>query len=67
MPPAGYSPTSLKNAHIDGLMGESWAMGSLAGALQVLLRSGAIGVRDVLMLNDVPNCDIPSAARVCVR
>ena len=34
---AGYSPRSIRAAGAAGLLGESWASGSLRGALRVLL------------------------------
>lgn len=40
-------------------------MGSLGGAVHVLLESQAVAAEDVLLLNDVPNCDIPSANKTC--
>lgn len=53
----GYSPTSLNNT-ADGLLGESWAMGSLVGAVQDLYTLGITTSATTLLLDDTPNCDL---------
>jgi hypothetical protein len=62
---AGYSPRSMRDAAVAGLMGESWAMGSLRRSVRALLDAKAVATEDVLLLNDVPNCDLPAANRSC--
>eukprot|EP00041_Stephanoeca_diplocostata_P021564 m.503845 g.503845 ORF g.503845 m.503845 type:complete len:415 (+) comp21853_c0_seq18:89-1333(+) len=57
---SGYSPASLKRARVDGLLGESWTMGTLVDAVETLLAFGTVPAREVVLLNDVPNCDLQS-------
>ena len=52
----GYSPTSLNNT-ADGLLGESWAMGSLVGAVNKLYELSVVSNTSLLLLDDTPNCD----------
>ena len=53
----GYSPSSL-NGTADGLLGESWAMGSLVGAVNKLYALGVASNATLLLLDDTPNCDL---------
>jgi hypothetical protein len=59
---AGYSPASIAASRVTGLLGESWAMGSLQHAVETL-RAACPLLRDVLLLNDVPNCDLDQAKK----
>eukprot|EP01052_Picozoa_sp_SAG31_P042772 SAG31_NODE_6899_length_1857_cov_2.766212_1_plen_232_part_00 len=58
----GYSPTSIAASGVTGLLGESWAMGSLQHAVETL-RSANPLLQHVLLLNDVPNCDLDSSKK----
>ena len=60
----GYSPASL-NGTADGLLGESWAMGSLVGAVNKLYALGVATNATTLLLDDTPNCDLYPTAKPC--
>jgi len=60
----GYSPASL-NGTADGLLGESWAMGSLVGAVNKLYALGVYTNTTTLLLDDTPNCDLYPVAKPC--
>jgi hypothetical protein len=47
---------------MDGLLAESWVQGSLSGGLRTLFQYGIFNRTNVLMISDVPNCDIYSNA-----
>jgi hypothetical protein len=53
----GYSPSSIAGA--DAYVGESWVQGSLVPAVRLLWGSGVGNASSTLLLNDVPNCDLP--------
>ncbi len=53
---SGYSATSLMRAQ--GVMAESWTMGTLLKGVSSLLASGGVTQDTLLLLNDVPNCDL---------
>lgn len=59
----GYTPASIKAADVRGLFGESWAQGSLYGGVSTLLASRAVPLDGILLVNDVPNCDIDSSVK----
>ena len=54
----GYSPESL-NGTADGILAESWAMGSLVGGARALFAGGIVSPETLLLLGDTPNCDLP--------
>lgn len=54
----GYSPASLLAAHPDGLLAESWAMGSLVGGVARLYAEGVVTNATLLLIDDTPNCDL---------
>lgn len=61
---AGYGPASLNRAAgVDGIMAESWTMGSLLGGARRLLSDGTAAADTLLLLNDVPNCDLDPAKK----
>jgi len=53
----GYSPRSLNNS-ADGIIAESWVQGSLAGGVRALLAGGVVTASTLLLVDDVPNCDL---------
>ena len=53
----GYSPASL-NGSADGLLAESWFMGSLHGGVTTLYKLGVVKNTSLLLLDDTPNCDV---------
>ena len=53
---SGYSARSLGQAQ--GMMAESWTMGTLAKGVGSLLAAGGATRDTLLLLNDVPNCDL---------
>ena len=61
----GYSPASLRSGGADGLLAESWAMGSLVGAVKTLFALGAASASTLLLVNDVPNCDRYPTSHPC--
>ena len=61
----GYSPRSLREASVQGVMAESWAQGSLRGAVATLLAAKAVPPSELLLLNDVPNCGQANSSRPC--
>jgi len=52
----GYSPASLLGSS-DGLLAESWVMGSLVGGVKKLYALGVVTNQTLLLLDDTPNCD----------
>ena len=60
----GYTPYSIgaSSGASDGLFGESWAQGSLVGGVQRLVDEGRFTKDQILLMNDVPNCDDPAVA-----
>jgi len=52
----GYGPGSLLAA-ADGLLAESWAMGSLQGGVKALYAAGVVSNETLLLIDDTPNCD----------
>lgn len=63
----GYGPESLKHSETTqfGIFAESWTQGSLVGAVKTLLQSASIDVRALLLVNDVPNCDLYPKTHPC--
>eukprot|EP00912_Choanoflagellata_sp_UC4_P002059 UC4_evm1s1315 len=59
----GYSPNSLKVSQMDGLMAESWCQGSLLGGANMLIEDGVVTGESLLLLNDIPNCDIDNTTK----
>lgn len=59
----GYSPASMAN--MTGVLGESWTQGSLVGAVNTLLANTNIPRASVLLIQDVPNCDVYGSAAPC--
>jgi hypothetical protein len=61
----GYSPNSLRAAKVQGLLGESWVMGSLKNAVELLVggTSPAVPRSEVMLLADIPNCDDPAVSK----
>jgi hypothetical protein len=56
----GYGPRSIGS--VSGILGESWAQGSLKGAVSTLLATTNVSRDSVLLLSDVPNCDTYASA-----
>jgi hypothetical protein len=56
---SGYSAVSLARAQ--GVMAESWTMGTLLKGVGALLVAGGATRDSLLLLNDVPNCDLHPA------
>lgn len=61
----GYSPASLRDAGIQGLLGESWVSGSLVGSVSLLIDQESVNASEIMLLCDVPNCDDPGSERKC--
>eukprot|EP00049_Salpingoeca_infusionum_P015818 m.311387 g.311387 ORF g.311387 m.311387 type:complete len:444 (-) comp15953_c0_seq11:329-1660(-) len=53
---SGYTPDSIRQ--LDGLLAESWMQGSLQGGVQMLFDLNVFNASNVLLMNDVPNCDV---------
>jgi hypothetical protein len=60
----GYSPTSL-NGSADGLLTESWVQGSLSGGVKRLYADGVVTNATLLLIDDIPNCDMFPTQRPC--
>lgn len=60
----GYTPASISpgNSASDGLMAESWVQGSLPGGLAYLLGNGYFSSSQIMLINDIPNCDNSAVA-----
>lgn len=52
----GYTPWSINGS--DAIIAESWAQGSLVGAVNLLLDGGVVSRSTLLLLDDTPNCDL---------
>jgi hypothetical protein len=60
----GYSPASLTGV-ADGLLAESWVMGSLQGGVRTLYALGVVTNTTLLLVDDIPNCDAFPASHPC--
>ncbi|HET6632376.1 MAG TPA: hypothetical protein VFG73_06670 [Rhodanobacteraceae bacterium] len=60
----GYTPADISpaNGASDGLMAESWVQGSLPVGLAYLFDNGYFGREQVMVINDIPNCDDAAVA-----
>ena len=60
----GYTPDDISpaNGASDGLMAESWVQGSLPGGLAYLFDNGYFTRNQVMLINDIPNCDDSSVS-----
>jgi hypothetical protein len=61
----GYSPASLVSSGATGLFAESWVQGSLLGGIRKLLAEGVVAEDRLLLLTDVPNCDLHPGTNPC--
>jgi hypothetical protein len=59
----GYTPSSIAGA--DALFAESWVQGSLLGGVRTLIQRGIYSATSILLVNDVPNCDLYSSSHPC--
>ena len=55
--PCRYNPTSIIQSGASAVMAESWTQGTLVNGVESLISSG-FDRRRLLLLNDVPNCDL---------
>jgi hypothetical protein len=62
---SGYSPSSLAASGVQGLLAESWVQGSLLGGVKRLLAEGVVAPDRLLLLTDVPNCDLYPSTHPC--
>ncbi len=60
----GYTPADISpaNGASDGLMAESWVQGSLSPGLAYLFDNGYFNHSQVMLINDIPNCDDSSVS-----